>query len=329
MQKKDKRYSFVTTPLFLGIAAAILTTSSLLLSEKAGTPPSDYWIPMLTGFIDTDFFSVTVSVLISMAAAGYTAAILYMVNEKFINSGKSSATLVMLYFILLMSDSETIFFSGSSIAAPLFLWAIISTINSGNENAEIFKAGFLISTATLFDYHLVAMIPLVLYYSLVNRSFALRSFVISVISVILPYLITISVRHILFADSHLFLTMLWEDITGITTPSFNPESVAKIIILLFSAVLTYRVITSILSRLSSYKTIKYLALMRLIITSLIILSIIVFYDNIGGRFMTLLSIPGAYLINEYLFLDSTGKYRRAEFLVMLILLAVMRLSEII
>lgn len=327
--QKNNRYKFVTSPLFLGVSAAILMASSLFLSGKAGSPPSDYWIPMLTGFIDTDFFSVTVSVLISLSAAGYTAAILYMVNEKHINTGKSSMTLIMIYFILLMSESDTIFFSGSSIAAPLFLWALISTINSGNDNREIFKAGFLISTATLFDYHLVVMIPFILYYSLVNRSFALRSLVISLISVILPYLIIASVRHILFSDASLFLSMIWEDITNISAPSFNPENVAGIVILLFSTALTYRVITSIISKLNSYKTIKYLALMRLMVISLIILCIILFYENLGGRFMTLLSIPGAYLINEYLFMDSKAKNKRAELLVILVLLAVQRLSEIV
>ncbi|MFA6770689.1 MAG: hypothetical protein WCR71_05905 [Bacteroidales bacterium] len=327
MSKSNNRYKFVSSPFFLGFYSLFFLITSLILSAGTYSPPRESQISILTGLLETQYLSSTISVLLTLAVTGITASIIYILNHRHFNTGKSSSVLVFLYLIFLFSSPQTIFFNGSTIAAPLFLLSLYYTINSSNESMGIFSSGVLISVATLFDFHLFALIPFIIYYSLVKSSFSFRSLIIFLSALILPYLFTLSIRYIAFEDATLFAQLFWLNISSVSAPRVNIDTVAHVSLLVSSLFIAYRAIYSILHKLSSYKIIKATALIRFIVTAIIFATIVLLHKNIQGKFMTLLAIPASYIISEYLTNKNTNQNQRGEFLVLLIILVLTRVAE--
>ena len=327
MATNNNRYKFVYSPFFLGLYSLFFLATSLFLSSGIYSPPRDFQVSVLTGFIDTQYLSSTISVLLTLAITGLTAAIIYILNFRYFNIGKSSSVLVFLYLIFLLSSPKTIFFTGNTIAAPLFLLSLFFTFDSTNEHINIFYAGALISGATLFDFHLFALIPFIIYYSLIKSSFSFRSIIMFLSATILPYLFVFSIRYILFEDASLFAQIIWSNISSISAPHLNIDSVANVCLISFSLFISYRAIYSITNKLSNLKSIKANALIRFIVTALVFAAIMLLNRDVQGEFMTLLAIPIAYILNEYLTSKNTDKNKRGEFLVLLIILALTRVAE--
>ncbi|MDD4656312.1 MAG: hypothetical protein PHR40_03145 [Bacteroidales bacterium] len=327
MAKKDNRYKFIYSPLFLGMSALFFLTTSLLLSGANYSIQKVSQISILTGFLETQYLSTTVSVLLTLAVTGVTASIIHILNYRHFHTGKGSLVLIFLYLIFLFSSPETIFFNVNTIAAPLFLLSLYYTINPANNHTNIFLASILISIATLFDFHLLALIPFIFYYSLIKSSFSIRSLIIFVGATILPYLFLFSIRYIVFEDASLYAQILWQKITTISVPHLNIDTVAHIILFAFSLYIAYRAVYSILNKLRSLKIIKATALLRFIVTAIVLTIIMLLNKEIKGEYMTLLAIPSAFIINEYLTSKKTDKNKRGEFLVLLIILTLSRVAE--
>lgn len=324
---RNNRYKFVGSPFFLGLYSLFFLITSLLLSGGVYSPSREIQVSVLTGFIDIQYFSTTLSVLLTLVITGVTAAIIYILNHSFFNIGKSSTVLVFIYLIFLFSSPQTIFLSGSTIAAPLFLLSLYYTVNSGNNHVNIFASGILISIATLFDFHLFTLLPFIIYYSLIKSSFSFRSLILFLSAIVLPYIFAFSIRHIVFEDASLFAQILWLDISSISAPHLNIDTVAHASLFFFSLFIAYRAIYSILNKLSSYKTIKATALVRFIVTAIIFAAIILLHNHIQANYMTLLAIPASFVVNEYLTSKNTSQTKRGEFLVFLIILALTRIAE--
>lgn len=329
MAKKNNRYSFVSSPFVLGLYSLFFLITSLILSAGKYSPPRDSQVSILTGFLETQYLSPTISVLLTLAITGITAFLIYSLNYRHINTGKGSFVLVFLYFIFLLSSPRTIFFDGSTIAAPLFLLSLYYTINSRDEHMNNFSAGILISTATLFDFHLIALIPFITYYSLTKSSFSFRSLIAFISAVTLPYLFVFSIRYMAFEDATLFAQIFWSNISTISFPHLNIDTVAHGCLLLSSLFITYKAIYSILNQLTSYKIFKATALMRFIVTAAVFAAIVLINKDIQSKYMTFLAIPLSYIVNEYLTNKDTNLNKKGEFLVFLTILALTRVAEFI
>lgn len=328
MSNKKSRYRFVSSPFFLGLYSLTLLATSLILSMGIYSPPRDAQISVLTGFLEVQHLSTTISFLLTLAVTGATASIIYLLNSRYFNTGKHSMSLVFLYLIFLFSTPQTVFFSGSIVAAPLFLLSLYYTIDSGNKTVSIFSSGILISVATLFDFHLLPLILFIAYYSLVKSSFSFRSLVLFLSAVVLPYLFIFSIRYIVFEDATLFAQIIWSsNISSMSFPHLNIDTVADICLIFFSLFIAYRAIYSILNKVSSYKIIKAMALIRLIVIAFVFAIIILLNREVQAEFMTLLAIPISFIINEYLTNKNTNQTKRGEFLVFLIILALTRVAE--
>ncbi|MDD2419255.1 MAG: hypothetical protein WC077_01550 [Bacteroidales bacterium] len=325
MTSKNK-YSFVSSPLFLGLAAILATASSLFLSGGKYSMPSNEWIPLLSGFTDINFYSATTSVLLTIAFTGITSVILYNLNSRHVVTGKSSMSLVFLYVILQFSSPSTIFFSGVTVAAPLVLLSFSNTLVTNKDDRTLFNASFLISTASLLDFKMVVFVLPVFYYSLRSNSFSIRNLFLSIGSFALPYLLVFSLRHIFFQDTSLFAELLWRDLAALSAPQLKIESVANMVLLVYALYIAYRSFSTLLLKLSSYKIVKAMALVRFMVLVIITSSIILFYPQADGNYISLLAIPASFLLNEYPGKDNS-KNKRVELLILLILIFLYRLSE--
>jgi len=323
----ENRYRFVSSPFFLGLFLIFIISTSLILSDRLFSFAGNRWIPLLSGIIDTTSFSATLSVLLSIAALSITSFTIYHVNERLFSCGKSSASITIFYLILVLSNSESIFFNGSSIAAPLMLWSIYYTMFTKVGEKQLFTAMFLISCATLFDYHLIFVIPLIFYYSLVTSSFAVRSIFVALTSLVIPYILVLSFRYLFFGDVSDFLALMIDDISNINSPYLRMESVAGVLLILSFLLVIYRSVVSELGVINRYKVVKSIGLVRQIAVMVVLFAIILLYKEVQSTYITLAAIPLSFIIMEYLSLKTTGRFRRVEFLVMLILLALNRIAE--
>ncbi|MDZ4059524.1 MAG: hypothetical protein U1D64_05715, partial [Bacteroidales bacterium] len=120
----EKKYRFVSSPLFLGLFFVGLFLSSLYLSDGLSNPYQASFIPALAGFIDADSLSTTFSVLLCIALLSFTSVSIFIVNEKIFSCGKRSLSLSLFYLIFAISSPEAIFFTGAVAAAPLLLWSL-------------------------------------------------------------------------------------------------------------------------------------------------------------------------------------------------------------
>ncbi len=326
---KESRYKFVSSPFFLGVYLIFILVTSFILSDGLINYNSTKWIPLFAGVLDIESISTTISVLIAVAIISFTAFTLYIVNEKIFSCGKSSSSLFLIYLILLLSSPETIFFSGATAAAPLFLWSLYYSMITKDGDKNLFMALFLISLATLFDFHAVVLLPFILYYSLITSSFALRGVLVAVGAVLVPYVLIFSFRYLMFDDTSLFAELLVSDFLSVSPPYIKLESVAKIVLVIFLVLIISRSLISIFSIISRYKVVKSIGLVRNITVMLVLIATMLVYRESQGMLTNLLAMPLSFIIVEYLSLKSTNKYRRVEFLVLLIIIVLNRVAQFV
>lgn len=326
---KESRYKFVSSPFFLGIYLIIMLVTSLMLSNEPINNTNTRWIPIFAGILEVESLSTTISVLITVAIMSFTAFSLFYVNEEIFSCGKSSSSLFLIYLILLLSTPETIFFSGATAAAPLFLWSLYYSMITKEGDKNLFTALFLISLATLFDFHLVFLIPFILYYSLITSSFALRGILVAIGAILVPYILIFSLRYLLFDDVALFADLLISDILSASSPYIKLDSVAKIVLLLVMVLIIFRSLGSIFAIIKRYKVVKSIGIVRNITLMFAMLFTMLIFRESQAELVNIIALPLSFLIVEYLSLKNSNKSRRVEFLVLLIIIVLNRVAGFI
>jgi len=326
---KESRYKFVSSPFFLGLYLIFMLVTSFILSDGLYNYTATKWIPLFAGLIDTESITTTISVLTTIALISFTSFSLYYINEKIFSCGKSSSSLFLIYLILLLSNPETIFFSGATVAAPLFLWSLYYSMITKEGDKNLFMSLFLISLATLFDFHSVVLIPFILYYSLTTSSFALRGVLVAVGAILVPYILIFSFRYLMFDDSALFADLLLSDLLSASSPYLKLESVAKIVLVLFMVLIITRSVISIFTIISRYKVVKSIGIVRNITFMFVLIATMLVFRESQGVLTNLIALPVSFIVVEYLSLKSTTKYRRVEFLILLIIIVLNRVAEFV
>lgn len=327
---RDNRYSFAFSPLFAGIYSAILLITAVIMAlNSENNEQVIRGVPVLFSFLETDHLSVSTSILLSLLFLLLTSTSLYLHNVRIYSTGKSSLSLVFIYLILVFSSRDSIYFSGSTIASLLFVWSLYYSMLSAKGDSELFLSGFFISAASLFDFHIVAALPFIMYYSLVSTSFAIRGLVLYLVSVAIPLLFALSLRYLIFNDLDIFIDLFWRDIVSFASPFLKLESVADILLLVFAIFIIYRAVSKIFSRINRYKIVKSIGLTRSLSMLILLSALLVLYRDIQGNFMPLLAIPASMIVNEYLSIEDLSKNRKVEFFIFLILIAITRVSHFI
>ena len=323
------RYRFVYSPIFLGLYVILMLVSSVKLNvinfEKFKTEP----ISVLSKIIDTELFTSGLSAIIVISFILLTSVLLYFFNSRVFKCGDPSLTAPLMFVIFVLIPPSALVFSGSMVAAPLVLTSIYISLFTKDNDTNIVFSVFLVSAATLFDFHLLIIVPLVFYYSLQSSSFDLRNIVIALIMLALPYVFAISARHLLFGDSGIIFDEVVNDFKRISTPVIKVESVAGVLLILSFVLIFWRSVIMVGKLSGTYKILKSAAVSRNI-AFLIVLSVVsVLYPAVQPGFFFLISIPFSLIVSEYVTHESTSSNRRVEFLVLLILIAMSRLSDLI
>jgi len=323
---KKRGYNFVANPLFLGFLLILLFLSALYSTDKSFTSE---WIPILISFFDTSFYTREISIILSSLAIGFTAISLYFIGLNMLGTGKNKFILPLLFLIFVFISPESIYFSGSSFAAPLFLWSIYFTIQSKKSDLNCFIAGFLISLSLLFDPHTALLIPLVLYYIFISRGFSLRTAVYIFTSILIPLIFLFALRYLLFQDATLFAELLVSELIKISTFEFTLKSVAEFTILAAFAIILLSSVAHILSERGRYGLVKSIAYTRFIILLLFCVLILFLYPDAGGSLSTIIAVPASVVASEYLVNYEKSNKHHIQFLILIMLIIVNRIADFI
>jgi hypothetical protein len=323
---KKRGYNFVANPLFLGLILVLLYLSALYAPDKSFTSE---WIPILISFFDTSFYTREISIILSSLAIGFTAISLYFIGLNLLGTGKNKFILPLLFLIFVYMSPESIYFSGSSFAAPLFLWSIYFTIQSKKSDLNCFIAGFLISLSLLFDPHTAILIPLVLYYIFISRGFSLRNAVYIITSILIPFVFLFSLRYILFQDATLFAELLISELIKISTFEFTLESVSESTIIAAFTVILLSAAAHILSERGRYGIIKSIAYTRFIMLLFFCVLVLVLYPGAEGSLSTIIAVPASVVASEYLVNYEKSNKHHIQFLILIMLVIVNRIADFI
>jgi hypothetical protein len=323
------RYRFVYSPIFLGLYVILMLISSINLNVLNFETLKPETLPLLSKIFNTESLTHVWSAVVVIGLILLTSALLYFFNTKVFNCGKPALTAPLIFIIFVLTPPSTLVFSGSFLAAPLVLTSIYISLFTKDNDRNIVFSVFLISTATLFDFHLLLIVPLIFYYSLQSSSFELRNIVIALLMLALPYVFTISARHLFFGDSGVIIDSIVNDFRNISAPVIKVDNVAGGVLMLSFLLIFWRSIIMVGKLSGTYKILKSAAVSRNV-AFLIVMSIVsVLYPAVQPGFFFLISIPFSLLVSEYVTHESTSSNRRVEFLVLLILIAINRLSALI
>ena len=323
------RYRFVYSPIFLGLYVILMLVSSVRLNVLNFDKLKPETLPILSKIFNTESLTSDLSALIVIGLILLTSALLFFFNSRVFNCGNPSLIAPLMFMIFVLTPPSALIFTGSIVAAPLVLTSIYISLFTKDNDSNIVFSVFLVSAATLFDFHLLVIVPLVFYYSLQSSSFELRNIVIALLMLALPYVFALSARHLFFGDSGIIFDGVVNDFKRISAPVIRVDSVAGGILILSFVLIFWRSIIMVGKLSGTYKILKSAAVSRNI-SFLIVLSVVsVLYPAVQPGFFFLISIPFSLIVSEYVTHESTTSNRRVEFLVLLILIAMSRLSVLI
>lgn len=323
------RYRFVYSPIFLGLYAILMLLSSLKLNVFSFEKLKPETLPLLSKIFNTESLTSDWSAVVVIGLILLTSALLFFYNTKVFNCGNPLATAPLLFIIFVLTPPSALVFSGSFVAAPLVLASIYMSLFTKDNDKNIVLSVLFISTATLFDFHLLVIVPLILYYSLQSSSFEFRNIVIALLMIALPYVFTISARYLFYGDSGVIIDRIANDFKAISAPVLKIDSIAGGVLIISFIIIFFRSIMMVGRFSGTYKILKSAAVSRNI-AFLVVLSIVsVLYPAVQPGFFFLISIPFSLIVSEYVTHESTSSNRRVEFLVLLILIAVTRLSDLL
>lgn len=323
---RKERYNYVTSPAVLFLLSVSLYISALYAPDKGFT---NEWIPILISFVDTSFYTKGISIILSSLAIGFTAISIYFIGLRMLGTGKNKLVLPLIFLILVLISPDAIYFSGSSFASPLLLWSLYFTIQSKNNDLNCFISGFLITIAILFDPHVTLLIPLFFYFIFISRGLSMRTIILILTAILIPLIFLFSLRFLLFEDALLFSDLMLTDLLKISTFDFSLKSVAEFTIMASYAVTLMSAVAYILSDRRGCSIIKSLTQTRFILLLFFCVLLLFLYPDTRGSLTTVLAVPACVVVSEYLTNYDKSNKNRIQFLVLIILVIVSRISDFI
>jgi len=323
---KPGKYNFSTSPLLL---AVVLIVSYFAAFRVYGNAASSDWIPALISFVDAESFTPRISLLLSSFLLILNALSLYIIGLRLLGTAKSKFLLPVLYLIFALVSPKVLIFSGSSAAALFVLWSLFFSISARQSDLNFFISGFLISVATLFEPQLTFIVPLLLAFSFNSRAPGARSAVLMLFAIAIPWIFLLSLRYIFFQDAILFAQLFAEELLGVSFFRFSLESVADFALMIFFTIITLSAVAFIMTQRSSYKILKSVACTRFIILLFFLVVMLFIYPHTRGTLSSLIAVPVAVVINEYMLNYSKSNKHQIQFLILLILIFVVVISDLL
>lgn len=324
--REKTRYRFVYSPIFLGLFAIGMLASSLMLNGNISDKAHSGSITFLKGIFDSGYLNPEHSAAIVIILTIITSVILYFFNSRVFSCGRPFSTAPLIFFIFVLTPETSLVFTGTTIATPLVLYSLYISLFTKDNDRNLVLSVLLVSVATLFDPHLIPVVPLILYYSLRTSSFDLRNIVISVIMVVLPYVFIISLRHLFYDDNGDVINQVFTDLKAISAPGILVDSLAGLLLVFTFVLIFYRSAVMVGKVSGTYKIIKSASVSRNVVLMILLSLVTFFYPETQPAFFYIISLPLSLIVAEYITHGTTSAEKRAEFFVLLIMIALNRVT---
>lgn len=228
-------------------------------------------------------------------------ALLYLVNERLLSG--SSPLVAILYIVLATARPAGLFFTPLHAASLLLAvsvtaYLLFNSIRTSMGTLVLAWAG--LGTAALLAPPLAWLAPVYAVFSVRKTDEKMRFWVAALLAFILPLAVWTGINYLRGGDSPgEILQGLWSGMCAAQRPSFSYPAVS----LCRMALTTLVVILAVFhvgARLDSYKTAQFHACLRLIILTLALsLLVLFFYFRPGLPSGLLTALPAAPLLGEY------------------------------
>jgi|GEM_PF-1084169 len=326
MNNTASRYSLFSNPAFL-LMVLIASWISAGFVPYAGN--ESHWIPALISVTDISQLSEMWSMYIATGLLIFNAFSLYVIGLKRLNTGKNKFLLPVIYLIFVLVSPSVLYFSGSSAAASLVLWSLYFITTSKQSDLHFFISGFLASIAALFEPALVLLEFLIIGFALKSRGISARSLVMMFSSMMIPFLFMLSVRYLLYQDAAIFTELFAEAVLSADPMQIGLQSFADLVLYLALFVVLLSAVWHIAEKRGRFKIEKARTLTRFVLMLMLMLLIIMLFPGKMSSFAPVISIPAAVLMNEYLLNYEKSNKHKIQWIILLALMLVARLSEII
>ncbi|MDX9781399.1 MAG: DUF6427 family protein [Bacteroidales bacterium] len=326
MNSKGSRYSFFTSP-------ATLVVLLLLSWISAGFVPhlkvEEDWIPALISFLDISTIRERWSMYISTFFLVCNAVSLYVIGLKSLSTGKNKFLLPLIYLLFVLISPSSLYFTGTSVSSLLMLWSLYFSTTSKQSDLHFFISGFLASVAALFEPTLALLVLLIMAFAFSSRGVSARSLVMMLASVLIPFVFVLSVRYILFDDALLFAELFLNTVTTFYPLQTGLQNFPDIVLYIALFVVLLSAFWYVFQERGRYKIEKARTMTRFILMILVMLSIILMFPQNMTHFAPVISIPASVLMNEYLINYEKSNKHKIQWIILLTLMLVARISEII
>lgn len=285
-----KGSSFWVNSLYV-LSAFLLVTS--LLVPYGGN------VSGLSVIDDYKYLRAGIGLLCIIAAA----VPVFIISSLATKSAISSNISVVLFFILSLVSSDSIYFSYTHLSLIAFAWGQFFILNEDN-----FKALFLTTIAALLVPELMWVVPIMLVASAVGRGDLPRTLVINLSGVVLPVLYLLVYRHILYKDSLDYIYIFWDSMANVSSPVLS-LSFTNIFLVVVVALMILHSALSIISS-HSQNNIATENVLRVELISAVLLGgvYILFWGDGSSCLNILLAFPASLILSN---LFTVKKYSAA------------------
>jgi len=127
----------------------------------------------------------------------------------------------------------------------------------------------------------------------------------------------------------LFAELLISELIKISTFEFTLESVAEFTIITAFAIILLSAVVHILSERGRYGIIKSIAYTRFIMLLFFCMLILFLYPDAEGSLSTIIAVPASVVASEYLVNYEKSNKHHIQFLILIMLIIVNRISDFI
>ena len=326
MNNRSSRYSFFINPVTLFI---LLLVSWISAGFVPHIKAEDNWIPALTSFTDISNLGERWSMYISTLLLICNAISIYAIGLKSMATGKNKFLLPLIYLLFVLISPSALYFSGSSVSSLLILWSLYFSNKSKQSDLHFFISGFLSALAILFEPTLALLVILIMFFAFSTRGVTARSVVMMSASVLIPFIFVLSVRYILYDDAVLFSDLFIDAVTAAYPLQFALQNFSDLVLYLALFITLLSAVWYIAEQRGRYKIEKAKIMTRFILMLLIVLAIILLYPINMTYYASVISIPVAVIMNEYLINYEKSNKHKIQWIILLTLMLVARISEII
>ena len=302
-------------------STVVLVALSVAALFAPWTRANSEWIPLVSGFGNTDFLNNwVVSILLGVGIIGATLFSLYMLIRRI--QVVSYANASMLFLLLMAANPSFIHFNTVYLLLLSLVWVQLCIVES-----QIFTAFLILSGASLFYAPAVWLVP----FSLLLIPFSgspdsLKSLVKALAGFVTPHLYLLVFRWIKFDDAQVYLMQYWDSISNIHLLKAH-WSFPKLFMV---AYVLYLVIKSSHHLLATSMGKLAQGVLKMQILSLVLsLPIFVCFNTETSPLFSIMAYPAAVLFAFYFGNFENGKRAGAEYILLIMAIVINSLSYLI